>query len=204
MEEKIAKTIKTYEETAEEFSRIHGDIEKYTKIPADFFMKKVKGKRILDVGCGPGRDSKYFSDKGFDVTGIDLTKNFIKIASKNAPKAKFMLMDMRKLEFPDNSFDGLWACASLLHIPKEDAESTLKEFRRVLVPKGLIFISVKKGSGEKMMFRKEEYKGGEKFFAFYSEDELKRVVEMCGFKVLSIRAQEKGETTWISLFAFKN
>ena len=120
----VAKTIKTYEELAEDYYKTHFDINEIKNI-ADFFIQNLKGQKILDIGCGPGRDAKYFSENGLEVTGIDLTSNFVKMASQNVPNAKFIQMDMRNLDFAENTFDGIWACASFLHIPKEDAKNTL-------------------------------------------------------------------------------
>jgi len=105
-----------------------------------YFIENLKGKKILDVGCGHGRDARYLSERGFEVVGIDLSRNLLKIARRMAPKAKFLLMDMRDLKFGDEEFDGIWSCASFLHIPKREALETLREFRRVLKPGGLLYL----------------------------------------------------------------
>ncbi|RLI99212.1 MAG: class I SAM-dependent methyltransferase [Candidatus Aenigmatarchaeota archaeon] len=196
----IEKTIQVYEELAEDYCKAHSDIAEIKNI-ADNFLKKLKGKKVLDIGCGPGRDAKYFSENGLEVTGIDLTSSFVEIASQNAPKAKFIKMDMRKLEFPENTFDGIWACASFLHIPKKDAKNTLLEFRRVLKPKGLLYLSVKQGTEEKFV-KKEEYKGRFKFFAFYTEDEFKDLIKSRNFKILEKVIDEKRDL-WVNIFAIK-
>ena len=157
----VAKTIKTYEELAEDYYKTHFDINEIKNI-ADFFIQNLKGQKILNIGCGPGRDAKYFSEHSLEVTGIDLTSNFVKMASQNVPNAKFIQMDMRNLDFPENTFDGIWACASFLHVPKEDAKNTLLGFRKILKPTGLIYLSVKQGNEEKFV-EKDEYKGRTKF-----------------------------------------
>jgi len=197
----VEKTIETYEALAEDFTREHSDINEIKPV-ADYFIRNLKGRKVLDIGCGPGRDSKYFSENGLDVTGIDATANFIKIASKNAPRAKFIKMDMRSLDFPENSFDGIWACASFLHIPKAEAEKTLLGFRRILRPEGLLYVSVKQGTEEKVL-EKEEYRGRTKFFAFYTEAEFKELIVSCGFKIQTVVIDKKSDT-WINVFAVKN
>ncbi|MCC6323403.1 class I SAM-dependent methyltransferase [Candidatus Nomurabacteria bacterium] len=74
----------------------------------DFFISLLpKGAHILDVGCGGGRDAKYFIKKGFKVTGIDMSSVLINIAKKEVPKASFKEMDILKLDFPINSFDAV-------------------------------------------------------------------------------------------------
>jgi ubiquinone/menaquinone biosynthesis C-methylase UbiE len=196
----VAKTIQTYEEFAEDYYNTHFDINEIKNI-ADFFIQNLKGQKILDVGCGPGRDAKYFSEHGLDVIGIDLTSNFVKMASKNVPNAKFIQMDMRNLNFSENSFDGIWACASFLHIPKNEAKNTLLGFERVLKPNGFLYISVKQGTEEKFV-KKEEYRGKIKFFAFYTEEEFKNLIKSCNFKILKVIIDKKKDT-WINVFAIK-
>ena len=196
----VAKTIKTYEELAEDYYKTHFDINEIKNI-ADFFIQNLKGQKILDVGCGPGRDAKYFSEHGLEVTGIDLTSNFVKMASQNVPNAKFIQMDMRNLDFPENTFDGIWACASFLHIPKDEAKNTLLGFRKILKPAGLIYLSIKQGNEEKFV-EKDEYKGRTKFFAFYTQGEFKNLIESCNFKILKVLIDEKKDT-WINVFATK-
>lgn len=102
----VKTTIQTYENLAKDYSRTHLDIREIKKV-ADFFITYLKGPKVLDVGCGPGRDAKYFSEHGLEVVGIDLAKSFIKIASQNAPQATFLKMDMRNLEFGKETFDGI-------------------------------------------------------------------------------------------------
>ncbi|VVB61287.1 Ubiquinone biosynthesis O-methyltransferase [uncultured archaeon] len=198
----VSETIETYEATAADFYKReeHFDIPEII-VFADFFIKKLKGKKILDIGCGPGRDSKYFSGNGLDVTGIDAASSFIKIASKNVPAAKFIKMDMRKLDFPGNSFDGIWACASFLHIPKSEARNTLIGISCVLKPRGILYISVKEGSEEKVL-KKEEYLGRAKFFAFYTQKEFEDLIVSCGFEIIETRIDKKADT-WINVFAIK-
>jgi ubiquinone/menaquinone biosynthesis C-methylase UbiE len=196
----VAKTIKTYEELTEDYYKTHFDINEIKNI-ADFFIQNLKGQKILDIGCGPGRDAKYFSEHDLEVTGIDLTSNFVKMASQNVPNAKFIQMDMRNVDFPENTFDGIWACASFLHVPKEDAENTLLGFRKILKPAGLIYLSVKQGNEEKFV-EKDEYKGKTKFFAFYSQDKFKNLIESCNFKIVKVLIDNKKDI-WINVFATK-
>jgi len=196
--DKIKKTIKTYEQIANSYEERYKDIN-LIKHLIDFFIQNLKGKKVLDIGCGPGRDAEYLSKYGLNVKGIDLTPSFIQMASKNVPKAKFILMYMRKLEFSRNSFDGIWACASFLHIPKAEAKKTLLGFRKVLKPEGILGISVKEGLGEKF----KEYKDKKRFISFYTQKEFKNLVESCNFKIIKT-GKEKKEDTWLHVFATKD
>lgn len=100
-----------------------------------------KGVKVLDVGCGVGGTSRYLAKKlpDADVTGITLSPNQVKRATElaveqNVPNAKFTVMNALEMEFPDNSFDIVWACESGEHMP--DKEAYINEMMRVLKPGG--------------------------------------------------------------------
>ena len=113
----IKKTIEAYNKFAELFyARTFNKISQYHLTE---FLSKLKGKKILDAGAGTGRDMIYFKEEGYNVTGIDLADEMIKVAKKKA-KVTIKKMDMKKLEFKDESFNGVWCCATLLHVPKEN------------------------------------------------------------------------------------
>jgi len=138
---------------------------------------------VLDVGCGPGHDTDYFVEQGMNVTGIDLSAEFLDIARGNIPDAAFRRMDMRDTGFDDNSFDGIWACASVHHVPKDQIQAVLNEFRRILKNRGVVFIAVKQGDDETTV-EKPHYDGGQKFFAFYRVDEMKQHLTDAGFDIV--------------------
>lgn len=199
-ENTIQNTIKSYDEFADLYTKAHfqANVEKQ----ASFFVHNFDGKKILDVGCGPGRDSKFFVDKGFEVEGIDTSVEFVRMATKNVHQGKFYQMDMRDIEFPENSFDGIWVCASFLHIPKKDAKQTILKFRDILTAGGLIYNSVKLGHEEKVVDSKHN-KNFKRFFADYSLEEFKKLHEEAGFEIIYLEIDKKPNGNWIDLFAKK-
>lgn len=199
MEDTILKTIRTYDKYAEKYFQINNSIDEIKNL-LEIFVENLNGEKILDVGCGHGRDAKFFSDLGYEITGVDLSEKLLEIARKNAPKAEFYLMDMRNLAFPSDYFDGIWACASFLHIPKKDSRKTLDEFYRVLKPNGLLYLSVKEGYGEGFV-KSAQYGNEERYFAFYNSKELKELVKG-KFKVFN-EIIEKKKDNWINIFARK-
>lgn len=148
--------------------------------------------RILDAGCGPGRDAGLFTDKGFRVVGIDLAEKMIEFAKRLAPKAEFRVMDLRHLAFGDSSFDAVWFNASLLNIKKEEAPQTLVEMHRVLKPNGLMFVGVKQGRGEGLR-EDRRYGRVEKYYAFYTRDELRQKLEDAGFRITGMETKQDRE-----------
>ncbi|RJQ16824.1 class I SAM-dependent methyltransferase [Candidatus Woesearchaeota archaeon] len=171
------------------------------------FLKKISGKRILDVGCGGGRDIASFLKKGVEVEGVDYSHKTILRCRKQFSKVKFFEGDMRDMRFLKNSYDGIWACASLLNLEKKDVPFALAEFKRLLKKSGLLFISVKEGDTEGVV----RDQAGERFFSFYTMDELASVVDRAGFKVvhrekvsdglLTGTSTEPKKPDWICIYA---
>ena len=109
-----------------------------------FFEKYLeKGAAILDLGCGAGRDAKYFLDKGYAVTAVDGSAELCRIAAEHAGiPVRCMLFE--ELDY-DRQFDGIWACASLLHVEKEKLPELLAKIRDALKPGGVLYCSFKYG-----------------------------------------------------------
>lgn len=117
----------------------------------DDFLKLIrKGGKILDAGCGPGVDVAYIASKGFDVIGIDLSGKMLEIAKKKNPRIYFKKADIRKLNFKPNTFDGIIASFSLIHIPKKDVNKTVDNFHKLLKPWGIIYIGIQEGKSQEI------------------------------------------------------
>src|SRR5437762_13806471 len=95
--------------------------------------------------------------------------------------APLLLADMRELPVRDGALDGLWVCASFLHIPKRDGPAVLRAFGRALRPGGILYIGVKQGDGERWV---EHSAGRRRFVAFYGESEVDERLVAHGFTML--------------------
>jgi ubiquinone/menaquinone biosynthesis C-methylase UbiE len=120
------------------------DMEKISKL-----FKKHGVKKILDLGCGSGRHTIYFTKKDFDVYGIDIAEEGIKLAkewlAKENLKANFKISNIyRKLPYKDNFFDALISTATLHHERIENIRKAIQEIERILKPGGFIFITFRK------------------------------------------------------------
>lgn len=174
-----SRTVASYDAGAAAFVRrwFHFRLEDSVR---RFVAHLRPGARILDVGCGVGRDVGHFQELGFDATGIDLSSGMLTEARRRV-NAPFVQADMRRLPFADGSFDALWVCASLLHLPKAEAPAVLQECRRVL-DHGHVFLALKGGQGERWVTGSD---GGQScFFAYYHPAEVALMVERAGFRVL--------------------
>lgn len=166
----------------------------------EFISKLPKNAKVLDIGCGSGRDSHYFHDYGLDVTAIDSSENIIKEAKIRIPEATFKKMDMRKLTFPKESFDGAWMMASLTSIEKKDALTVLKEAAKVLKKNGILYVAVKEGEGE-IIEKKPVYLNSPKFYAYYKKDELDSLITSAGFKIVTSTLDDDSGQKWVEIFA---
>lgn len=155
----MENTINYYNINAEEF--VNGTVNADFSAICDEFLTYIQSNgHILDFGCGSGRDTKYFLDKGFLVTATDGSKKLCKAASEYAGiKVKNMFFE----ELGDiEKYDGIWACASILHVPKSQLKDILKKMIKATKKDGIIYTSFKYGDFEGMI------KG--RYFTFLTEE----------------------------------
>jgi len=195
-DEKI--TLATYEEKAEVWNGSRGGTPDFWQQEINVFQSMLDGNKILDVGSGNARDASIFVSDGYDVTGVDISPSLLEIARRNCPEAEFRLASVYELPFEDNSFDGVWMAASLLHLPKNKASVALAEVKRVVKEKGVVFISVKKGQGEKF----EEDEVGKRFFSYYENNEFQSLLEEAGFHIAQLTESQRARgVEWICAFS---
>lgn len=135
---------------------------------------------ILDLGCGSGRDSYYFKQKGYKIVAVDGSKELAAQASLllEQPVLNQLFEDIQFKE----EFDGVWACASLLHVCAKELPSILIKIRDSLKKDGVFYISVKEGDGSAV-------EGG-RFFQYYSPSQFHQLIMQCsGLEI---------ETSWSS------
>jgi len=151
---------------------------------------------ILDVGCGTGRDIAWLEAQGVTVTGIDLSAGMLAYA-RRCVISPLVQMNMQRLAFQTGQFDGVWCCASLLHLPKQVAPEALKEMHRVLKTQHLLALSVQAGAGEG--WEDGYVKGVRRFFARYTVEELSALLAHSGFAVREVSSSQAGARNWLSL-----
>lgn len=193
--DKSKLAVDTYEKIAGKYAEQYFDDMVDVPYIDKFLAKLPKHGKILDVGSGPGQFGKHMIENGFEVIGIDFSKEMVAIAKKKVPTADFRHMDMRQLDFPDNSFDGIFSAYSLIHIPSEEVLTTLKGFHRVLKTNGYIEIAVQRGDADKII--DEPFMPTEKmFFNFFTEERIANYFKEAGFTIESqeIMAIDDAET----------
>jgi SAM-dependent methyltransferase len=131
--------------------------------------------RILDAGCGSGRNAAAFLSHGFRVTAIDASPAVVQLAKRSGIDAS--VMTFQRMTFI-KEFDGIWACASVLHVPHAEIPEVLNRFARALNPRGILYVSLKEGQSERIA------EDG-RFFSYFTLDEFSDSLTRGGlFKLL--------------------
>lgn len=194
----IEKTISYYNQNAKTFAE--GTLSLDFKSKQDLFAGKLQeGARILDFGCGAGRDTKYFMEKGFQVDALDGSEELCRIASEftGNPVKHAMFQDLDETE----RYDGIWACSSILHVSKAELPCILGKMAKAAKPCGILYVSFKYGDYE------GERNG--RYFTDMTEDTFAPLLQ--GIGNLSIEEQwvtkdvrpERGNEKWLNLILRK-
>ena len=165
------------------------------------FLQLLPGSAsILDFGCGSGRDTKYFLEKGYQVTATDGSAELCRLASE------FIGIKVKEMLFQEldamNQYDGIWACSSILHLPKKELLPVIQKMCEALKDNGIIYTSFKYGDFE------GERNG--RYFTDFTEKTFREYIE----KVPELTIEEawitsdvrpgRGEEKWLNLILRKN
>lgn len=171
--------------------------ENYNFEIPDIFLSYLKNNsHILDLGCGTGRDSKYFLDKGYQVTSIDGSIEMCKVA-ENLLNREVKQINFLDINYKDE-FDGIFACASLLHLSEEDLLIVLKKISNALKQNGILYTCFKYGDSTRI--------DNGRFYNDMTEEKfnnlLKNIEELKILKVW-ITEQYKSDTKFINFIIRK-
>lgn len=171
MEEYKKETLNSYARNPAFFEeRWKEKMEKYALDDIEKFVAALQGPKVLDLGCGPGLYLEAFREKGLDAIGIDLSDEFLEICHSKGLNVRKMDME-QPLLYP-YSYDGIWAHACLLHLPRSRAAAALATWAKLLKTHGVMHLAVKQGANEGFVpsERGDETK---RWFTFFTDDELR-------------------------------
>lgn len=200
-------TKQSYEHYANEYASFaKGYRGKLARWIEDFAGMFDKGDKILDMGCGHGRDAYFLVEKGLDVTGIDFSESLLKIAKEFVPEAKFVLMDFEELDFSINSFNGVWASASLVHLPKKRLLPVLRKIHSILKKHGIFFSLFRVGKGERFTEEKRGNATLRRFYSYSEPEELRKLFAKAIFFISNLENEEVDfieSGDWVAFFLRK-
>ena len=196
--EGVGGTLDYYERNAEEFVRGTADVD-FSEIQNRFLDRLEAGSLILDFGCGSGRDTKYFLKRGYRVDAIDGSEELCRLASA------YTGVKVRRMLFQELSavdmYDGIWACASILHLPEAEVGNVIRKMANALKERGIIYTSFKYGTfaGER----------NGRFFTDMTEEKFARLMQCVGGLVMEEQwiskdaRPERNEDRWLNLILRK-
>lgn len=163
-----------------------------------FLLQLSEGGSILDLGCGSGRDSAYFVSCGYDVTAMDASIEMCDLASVHMGQ-DVLHLSFAEIDF-DEVFDGIWACASLLHVPSDEIEDIMAKVIKSIKPNGVLFMSFRYGDFE-----------GERDGRYYTDYNTKKLKELIArfeeLELLEIKKCEdirpEKDVIWINALVHK-
>ncbi len=167
-------TIMHYERSARAYwegTRNHDVSQNYAA-----FLDAIEGDppyTILDLGCGPGRDLCYFRSLGHEVVSLDGSKKFVAMARRYS-KCEILHQDFLAMALPESYFDGVFANASLFHVPRQELPRVLHELSETLKPRCVLFCSNPRGNNE-------EGWSGDRYSSFYHSSTWRKYVTAAGF-----------------------
>lgn len=193
------ETINSYNKNTLLFSQKFAKLlETQKKKELPIFESMLEGNKILDLGCGSGDHSLHFKQKGYDVISIDISEEMIKLCQNK--KLNAQVMDIENIFFEKNTFDGVWAVTSLLHIQKANITPVLSKLHEILKKEGILYVCLKEGIGEELIEDKDL--GTKRFFAFWEKTEfLKETLEL--FELIEYLETNLGETKFIEFYLRK-
>lgn len=188
------RNIDYYNKNADEYFKDTVDAD-MSMMRHKFMVMLPENAWILDAGCGSGRDSKAFLNEGFDVTAFDASEAMCKKASEYLG-SRVLQLKFEDIYF-DRQFDGIWACASLLHVSMGDLPMVMLHMHEALKPGGAMYASFKYGNGPKVR--------GERKYCDFNERSVIPLFENAGLSVTETQIsfdQRPGreEEIWINVF----
>lgn len=192
-------TLGHYNQNAEAFwkgTKDHDVVQNYEAFLAPF--PKDKKLDILDLGCGPGRDVNYFQSLGHRPVGLDGSEVFCNMA-RNRTSCPILHQKFLSLALPTHAFDGIFANASLFHVPSQELPRVLNGLNVALRPGGIIFLSNPRGNGEGW--------SGQRYGHYMQVDSSKQFLAGAGFNVIDYyyRPLDKPnhQQPWLTVVAIK-
>lgn len=201
-EDPVASTRTTYDRVAVDYQRQSRDpAEGFKRFRAEF--NEAFTGRMVDLGCGPGRDLGWFRDQGHEAFGVDLSDGMLALArSAGLPVVRG---DLRCPPIKASAVQAIWSSAALLHVPREDVPRTLAAWHSLLTPGGRLGLSTSLGGDEGwelVPYAGADPEGGElhRWFVHHTVEGLTGVLKEVGFTVLSTESRTT-HREWLQVHA---
>lgn len=201
----VKQTLKTsYDQQARVRDGVNVQLWKVAEM--DRFLARItsdsgQGKRVLDLGSGPGHQAVYLQNHSCQVTCVDLSEEMVSICLEKGLEAH--VIDFYTLDLEPEAFDAIWTMNALLHVPKKHLLQVLTHLERVLKPDGFVYIGLYGGYESEGIWADDTYRP-QRFFSFYEDEHIQRVVsEMFDIESFTVIPMEGMQTDYQSIIARK-
>jgi len=148
----------------------------------EFIERLPANAVVLDAGCGAGVPISQMLSEQFSLTGVDFSEAQIELAKRNVPRGTFLCEDMTRLEFPDDTFDGITSYYAIIHIPRDEHQALLSNFHRILKPGGVALLCL--GAEHLVDDIEEDFFGARMYWSHYDRDTYLRMLTEIGFQII--------------------
>ena len=173
---------KGYNQIAERYLAERTADSEDVRLLDDFIELLSPHAKVLDAGCGAGFPISSSLADLFDLTGVDFSEAQIELAKKHIPNATFICEDMTKLDFPEDSFDGICSYYAIIHIPREEHQSLLANFHHMLNTGGIALLCL--GAENLIDDIDENYLGTRMYWSHYDSETYIKMLKELGFSVI--------------------
>lgn len=178
-----------YSSNAAAYDRENGeeDVVEPFRVERTRFLDALEGERVLDAGCGPGRDVHHFTGKGLDAYGVDVAEGMVERA-RATRDGGYVQGSIDALPFAEDAFDGVWCSAAIFLLDPDGMQDALEEYGRVLRDGGTLSVGFKLGEG---VYGKEAF-GDTVDQYFVAREEAEAMLDGAGFAVENVATADIG------------
>jgi SAM-dependent methyltransferase len=168
----------------------------------DFASRLSENANVLDAGCGTGYASRFLDQRGFSVTGIDISNRMLDFARKKVPGATFLKMDMKDMDLRGDLFDGIVSLYAIIHVDRKFHREILSKFYEGLKPSGFLLLLT--GWGD-YVGTEDDYlvKGTRMSWSYFDRDVNLRMIKQSGFRIIWTKRDKKGKGVHLLVLARK-
>ncbi len=193
-------TITTYDTYAESWALEHDDRFEYEVLVKKYQQLLAQGS-VLEIGAGGGSDARLLTDAGYEYYGTDASAGMVAMARRSQPDLHFEQVSVYDLQRLPRTFDGFWACAVLLHVPRTRIDEALHAIGIVTKPGAIGFISMKDGTEDVFEQRQKRGRQESRLFVYWTKDAFTAALDRNGFTVVEYEYSPQSERTkWHRFF----
>lgn len=196
---KKEQTVNTYNESAQALAnKFDGQGARITDIETTLALVKKDNPKVLEIGCGNGRDAQEICKRTNNYLGIDISEKLVELARQKVPSATFEVVDIESFEFP-KELDAIFAFASLIHVQKNELRDVLSKAFSALNSGGVFLLSMKYAETYKESTKEDEF--GVRTYYLYSQDDIKEL--STGFTIIKNELHDLRGQMWLEVLLQK-